>query len=127
MTKQDVEYFEVIKSQLEGLHAEISILSCKTPDVAIGTFKLKFLNQILVLANEFLGDKYKPFKDFNLFEELESPSYSDVALMLSQYLKCFEIYRTNNIKQDNIHPDCWYWRVDNFQIRTAPPIFLKGK
>jgi hypothetical protein len=129
MTTQDVEYFDMLKSQLEGLHAEISFLSNKSPDFGLGAFKLKLVNQILVFANEFLGEKYKPFKDFNLFEELESPSYSDVALLLTQYLKCFEIFRINNIRQDVIHPYHWYWIIGNYrsQIRTAPPIFLQDK
>jgi len=123
MTKQDVEYFETIRSKLEGLHSEISILSNKSHDFVVGSFKLKLINQILLSANEFLGEKYKPFNGFNIFEELESPTYSDIVLMLTQYLKCFEIYRTNNIKQDVIHPDHWYWIIENYQsqFRTTPP------
>ncbi|MHA8061418.1 hypothetical protein PQG22_09095 [Aquirufa beregesia] len=48
MTKQEVDTFEKVQSQLDGLHSEISALSKKSQNDALNKFKLKFVNQILV-------------------------------------------------------------------------------
>lgn len=74
MTQQEVDTFEKVQSQLEGLHTEISSLSKKSQNDALNKFKLKFVNQILTGANKLLGDKYRPFPDFNLFDEVDLPT-----------------------------------------------------
>lgn len=125
MTQQEVDQFEKLQSQLEGLHSEISALSKKTQNDALNKFKLKFVNQIIEQANKLLSNKYKPFSDFNLFEESDMPSNSDVAMMLSQYLTCFEKLRADNVKQDFGY---WYWVIDGKQssIQTVIPKRIKG-
>jgi hypothetical protein len=128
MTKKDVDTFEKLQAQLEGLHTEISALSKKSQNDALNKFKLKFVNQILMASNQLLGEEYKPFKEFDLFDENDLPSNSDAAMMLTQYLNCFEKLRADNIKkQDYAHE--WYWIVDGKQsnIRTLMPKIIKEK
>lgn len=129
MTKQEVDTFEKLQAQLEGLHSEISSLSKKSQNDALNKFKLKFVNQILSDSNELLGDKYKPFKDFSLFEENEMPSNSDAAMMLTQYLNCFEKLRADNIKKEKDYPQHWYWMIEGklSNIRTVIPKIIKEK
>lgn len=90
MTQQEVDTFEKIQAQLKGLHTEISVLSKKSQNDALNKFKLKFINQILSEANKLLGTKHKPFNDFDLFDEESMPTNSDAALMITQYINCFE-------------------------------------
>ena len=66
MKREEVNTFEKLQAQLEGLHTEISSLSKKSQNDALNKFKLKFVNQILSEANLLLGEKYKPFNDFDL-------------------------------------------------------------
>lgn len=129
MNQKDVDTFEKLQAQLEGLHTEISALSKKSQNDALNKFKLKFVNQILVEANQLLGDKYKPFQDFNLFDENDMPTNSDVAMMLTQYLNCFEKFRSDNIKKEDRYPGHWYWVVDGklSNIRTVTPKIIKEK
>ena len=68
MTKKEIDTFEKLQSQLEGLHTEISALSKKSQNDVLNKFKLKFVNQVLENANKLLGFKYKPFNDFDLFD-----------------------------------------------------------
>lgn len=129
MTKEEVDTFEKLQAQLEGLHIEISALSKKSQNDALNKFKLKFINQILSEANQLLGERYKPFSDFDLFDENEMPSNSDAAMMLTQYLNCFEKLRADNIKKEDKFPQNWYWVVDSklSRIRTVMPKIIKEK
>jgi len=126
MTKQEVDNFEKLQAQLEGLHNEISALSKKSQNDALNKFKLKFVNKIISDSNELLGDNYKPFTDFDTFDENEMPSNSDVAMMLTQYLSCFEKLRADNVKQERLN---WFWIIDGNQsdIKTVMPKKIKEK
>jgi hypothetical protein len=128
MKQEEVDLFEKVQSQLEGLHSEIGALSKKSQNDALNKFKLKFVNQILVEANKILGKNYKPFSDFELFNEDEIPSNSDATMIISQYLGCMEQLRTDNItsKQEyngNKYLVRWYWTKIGKQ--TYPPIKIK--
>lgn len=124
MTEKEVNKFEKIQGQIEGLYKEIGILSKKSPNDAINKFKLKFINQILVETNLLLIDDYKPLEGFEVFEEDDLPSNSDVTMIFEQYLNCLEKLRADNIIQDY---GTWYWVIDEEQsnLRTSTPKKLK--
>jgi len=126
MTEEDVNKFEKVQSQLEGLYKEIGILSKKSPNDAVNKFKLKFINQILIQANSILTDLYLPLDGFESFEEDDLPSNSDVTFIFEQYLNCLEKLRSDNVTQTNIR---WYWIIDGEEsdIKTSEPKKLKNK
>lgn len=124
MNKSDIDIFEKLSGQLISVYEEISLLSKKSPNDAVNKFKLKFLNKLINDSNEFLSDKYKPFADFNLFNEDEIPQNSDVVFILSQYIQCFEKLRSDNVIQISSY---WYWNTDDEnKIKTVRPQKLKG-
>lgn len=132
MTTDEVNRFEKTQMQLEGLLSEISILAKKIPNDGVNKFKLKFINEILLAANNILGNDYKPLESFEQFNEDDLPSNSDVTFILSQYLNCFEKLRADNIYSDsrydgNKYIDEWFWFIDNVKssIKTAPPKKIK--
>lgn len=132
MTKEDVNKFEKVQSQLEGLLLEITNLAKKTPNDAVNKFKLQFINEIILEANKILGKAYMPLSSFEKFDEDDLPSNSDVSFILSQYLSCFEKLRADNIyrKQEydgNKYFYEWFWVVDKTKsgIKTAPPEKIK--
>jgi hypothetical protein len=90
MNKSDVDVFEKLSGQLISVYEEISLLSKKNPNDAVNKFKLRFLNKLLDDSNKFLTDEYKPYEEFNIFDEDDMPQNSDVVFILSQYLQCFE-------------------------------------
>ena len=73
-------------------------------------------------VNKFLTDKYKPFDDFDIFKEDDMPQNSDIVFILSQYLQCFEKFRSDNVV---IERGYWYWDINDNKIRTVKPKRLK--
>lgn len=124
MKKEDVDLFEKINAQLVAIYEEITALSKKSPDGVINEFKLKFINRVLQDANTFLDDKHKPFPDFTVFEEDILPSNSDAVFIISQYLKCMDVLKIDNIDYFN---GKWYWILDGKRASniTDPPKKLK--
>lgn len=108
MNKANVDTFEKISGQLLSIYEEISLLSKKSPNDAVNKFKLKFVNKLLSQSNDYLGEMYKPFDDFDSFDEDDIPQNSDVVFILSQYLQCFEKQRSDNVVIRNGN---WFWRV----------------
>lgn len=108
MNRKQVDTFEKLSGQLLSIYEEISLLSKKSPNDAVNKFKLKFINKMLTQSNEFLASKYKPFDDFELFEEDDMPQNSDIVFILSQYLQCFEKQRADNVI---MRGGRWHWYV----------------
>lgn len=133
MNRSSVDIFEKVSGQLLSIYEEISLLSKKSPNDAVNKFKLNFVNKLLSQSNEYLADKYKPFEDFEAFDEDDVPQNSDVVFILSQYLQCFEKLRSDNVVLRN---GAWFWRVEGGEndkvdedgmilIRTVKPKKLK--
>ena len=126
MNKKQVEAFLKLQPQLKSAYDEISLLSKKKPTEEVNKFKLKFINSILLRANDILGEKYKPFpNEFNLFDEDEMPNNSDVVFILSHYLTSLEKLRCSNIERDEDSPFKWYWMIDgemSYQETNSPTI-----
>jgi hypothetical protein len=108
MNKSDVDVFEKLSGQLISVYEEISLLSKKNPNDAVNKFKLRFLNKLLDDSNKFLTDEYKPYEEFNIFDEDDMPQNSDVVFILSQYLQCFEKFRADQVI---LEYGTWYWHV----------------
>ena len=131
MKRAEVDMFEKLMAQLGSLYQEMSALAKKSPKDAINTFKLRFVNGSLARCNEFLGQRYRPFSEFEVFSSDEIPSNSDVAFILSQYIACAEELRADNIYQWDGN---WYWDIDGVKpedregrIATPPPKKLARK
>ena len=48
-------------------------------------FKLKIVNNLLTIANKILTKKYMPFDNFELFDEDDLPTNSDVVVIISNF------------------------------------------
>lgn len=74
-----------VLDQVRTLKYEFQTLSGKKPNDVVNEFKVKYVNQTLTDANLVLGED-KPYKNFELFNEDELPTNSDVLMILSLYL-----------------------------------------
>ena len=131
MKRADVDIFEKLTAQLGSLYQEISTLAKKSPNNAINTFIVNFVNGTLSQCNKLLGQRYRPFSEFDVFSSEDIPSNSDVTFILSQYISCAGQLRADNIYQDD--PD-WYWYIDDAgtddkeeRIQTSLPKKLAHK
>lgn len=95
--ENDIKNLEKLIVQLQGLHSEISQLTKKSPNDGLNLFKLKLVNKVLSAGNDILKENYKPFEDFDLFEEAALPTNSDVTMILSLYMEQAERFRSDNI------------------------------
>jgi len=125
LKRTQIDELEKLIGQLEGFYKELVVLSKKSPNNAVNTFKLRFVNITLKNCNAFLCKKYKPFDDFNQFDIEDVPSNSDLTFIIAQYMQAMEKFRSDNI-YDYSH-NVWCYRIEDSdeQIRTAPPTKIK--
>jgi len=121
-TKNDIDKFIKLVKQIKNLISEFSVLSKKKPDDAVNKFKIKLINPVLDLANYFVNDKkYKPFEEFELFDEDTLPTNSDVLVILSQYSACLEKYYEDS---EQYYSGDHYWIInDKLSTIKAPRNF----
>jgi hypothetical protein len=126
MTREEVEAFEKVFGQMEGIHSEISALAKKSPNDGLNKFKLRFVNATIASANAILANGYLPFDDFKKFDEDDLPTNSDVTFIVGQYIEELERLRADNIKQ---HAGRWVYELPHGEplIHTAPPKKLARK
>ena len=129
MTREEVEAFEKLSGQLQGMHNELSAGAKKTPNGLISAFKIRFVNELIERANGILGDRYKPYGDFLIFDIEALSTASDVTLLISQYLECMETMRSDSIRTFQGY---WQWKISDDPenkkpIRTASPKKLDRK
>ena len=60
-------------------------------------FKLRLVNKVIASGNALLGGSYKPFDDFNQFDDVELSTNSDVTMILSQYIEQTERFRSDHV------------------------------
>jgi hypothetical protein len=116
-----VEEFEKTETQLKGFYDEISLLSKKKPDDPVNKFKLKLINQVLASSNALLGEVYRPFPDFQLFEEDNLPTASDVVVMLAQYLGSMDRFRRDHTFYDSLEFSLIWATTGKEKVKAREP------
>src|SRR5438552_8787402 len=101
MKRSDVDKYQRVRSQLEAFHREFEAPAKKAATSALNPFKLKIVNQAIAEANLVLGNEFLPIREFKHSPDEELPSYSDVSMVLAQYLEALEVLRCRNIKKDS--------------------------
>lgn len=107
-SEAEIELFVKLRIQLRELLKDITSLSKSKPNDPINKFKLRLINKVLDTANSIIDEKNKPFEDFNLFDEDELPSNSDVVIILTQYSTCLEKFRDENMEKVGFE---WFWII----------------
>lgn len=106
MTKEDIELYQKVFSQINGLYKEIGLLSKKNPNDVVNDFKIRFINKNLEDANSLLGED-KPYADFHCFEEDSVPTTSDVVMMLEQYISALRRLKARNTTIKKVEDSLW--------------------
>lgn len=106
MTKEDIELYQKVFSQINGLYKEIGLLSKKNPNDVVNDFKIRFINKNLKDANSLLGED-KPYTDFDFFEDDSVPTTSDVVMMLEQYISALRRLKARNTTIKKVEDSLW--------------------
>lgn len=85
-----IEEFVKLLLQADNIKNDFLELSKKKPNDAVNKFKLKLVNDLLRIANKILTKKYMPFDGFELFDEDDLPTNSDVVVIIAQYVACLK-------------------------------------
>src|SRR5688500_6179081 len=125
MDGNDIDYFEKVEAQLMGCLDEVQGLARKAPDSAVNTFKLKYMNAVIVAANKLLKPAQRPFPDFDQFDDVTVHTNSDVLLILRQYANCLEEVRAANLREMYGGSWCWVIKGKESDRRARPPAKLK--
>ena len=86
----EYEEFDLLVHRLAGLAEELCALGLKRPESVCNAFKIRQVNEILQPLREKLEKQFR--QKLPLLEEAEKPSYSDVALLLRNYLDLCTFY-----------------------------------
>lgn len=96
MTKADVALYDKFHGQLLTMKSQFEALSKKNPNDVVNEFKIGLVNKLLSDINGLIGD-FKPFPDFNQFENSPKVFNSDVLLILAHYLTAMSRFKNANI------------------------------
>ena len=96
MTKADVELYDKLHGQLTTMKTQFEALSKKNPNDAVNEFKIGLVNQLLADINGLISN-YKPFPNFEQFENSPKIFNSDVLLILAHYLTAMNRFKRANI------------------------------
>src|SRR5262245_49540118 len=99
--------FERLRVQMKTFHTEFNVLSKKSPDGPVNKFKLRFLNDTFKKVNAILGDQFRPFPEFEVFNEDDLPTASDTVMMLAHYLDSMTNFRKHHTYYRD-HETMWY-------------------
>ena len=114
MTKADVELYDKFHGQLLTMRAQFEALSKKNPNDVVNEFKIGLVNKLLADINGLIGD-YKPFPDFEQFEDSPRVFNSDVLLILAHYQTAMNRFKSANITVETspLNPD-WMDTVEKW-------------
>lgn len=120
MTLKEVIIFEKNIIQINNLYKELSVISKKKHNDLINEFKLKHVNKLIEIANTLLSIDDRPFTDFVVFDDDDTPTISDVVMIISQYIECLERLKLYNVTKESLD---WFWIIDDKQskIETSQP------
>ncbi len=124
-SKDDVELLEKTIGQLSSIHSEISLLSKKSPNDAVNSFKLKMINSVIDVSNGVFGDAYRPLEKFERFEDDDAPSTSDVVFVISLYLVEIKRFQKDHAVYDEKKFQ-WVYLLDGKPSGILAPKIAKG-
>lgn len=114
MKKADVELYDKLHGQLLTMRSQFEALSKKNPNDVVNEFKIGLVNKMLADINGLIGD-FKPFPDFEQFENDPRVFNSDVLLILAQYLTSMSRFKNANsiVEQSPLKTD-WMETIEKW-------------
>ncbi|MER3465438.1 MAG: hypothetical protein C4329_14560 [Chitinophagaceae bacterium] len=111
-TPDKVEKFEMLYPLVFSDLSEIRELSKKKPDEPLNKFKVRTINKKLEQVKNILIDE--PVLEFlELLDEETLPSNSDAVLMISQFVKALEQFKSKYYTKDSsdFELDYYSWKT----------------
>ena len=100
MKKENIKEFERLLSQLVTMKTQFEALSKKDPDGSVNSFKIGLVNKLLQDTNNLIGD-FKPFPDFEQFDDSPKVFNSDVLMIMAHYITAMNRFKKANTTTEN--------------------------
>jgi hypothetical protein len=109
VSKADAALFDSIAPLVHAMKEEYSELSKKKPDATLNKLKVQGVNRLLADLRTVLKDE-PTLKYLDILSDDDLPQYSDVTLILSQYVAAMEAFKASR----QFHNQATYaneWRI----------------
>ena len=100
-TVAKVRIYETTSPLLEAMQAELRELSKKKPEATLNKKKVALINRLLCDIRELLKDEDNS-KYLDILDDESLPQYSDVVLIVSQYVAAMHAFESRYKPQDPI-------------------------
>lgn len=102
-TRDRTDKFEMVQPMLEAAHKEMGELSKKKQDGVLNPLKVRYINRLLLKAQEALAED--PSREFvELLDEDPLPQNSDAVFVLGQWLAAMTQFRGRHFGFDPVGP-----------------------
>ncbi len=102
----DASQYEALWPLLESMRDEYSELSKKKPDGTLNKLKVHGVNRLLIDLKELLKNE-TIFRYLDLLSDDDLPQYSDVTIILSQYVAAMKSFKDARWYQDANYNMVW--------------------
>ncbi len=92
-TEKDIKDYSLLKDMLIAQRHEFNLLSNKKSDGQLNKMKIKMVNRVLEPLNELFKNE-PSYKFLDILNEDDMPTNSDVVLIISQYEKAMDNFRS---------------------------------
>lgn len=99
-TEEQIKEYAVVLPMMESMLDEIKTISTKKHDAKLSILKVKMINRLIVTSRELLASQ--PVLEY--LEEIDEhnlPEYSDVSIILRQYIEALKQFDLQN--QDSVN------------------------
>jgi hypothetical protein len=101
ISRDKVDIYETTNPLLRALYNEIQGFSKKKPEATLSAMKVKIINRLLVDIREMLKNEPE-MKYLDMVDDDNLPQYSDVVIILSQYLSALEKFYNRYTTSDGL-------------------------
>ena len=112
-TEQNIKDYKLLKDMLHSQRKEFDLLSKKKADGQLNPMKIKMANRVLEPLKELFKHE-KSHKFLDTLNEDEMPTYSDVALIISQYETAIKEFRSKYYIRDKYGDMIARWMTQEY-------------
>lgn len=106
VSEADAALFDSISPLVYAMRNEYSELAKKKPDTTLNKLKVQGINRLLNDVRQVLRDE-PTLKYLDVLSDDDLPQYSDVTVILSQYVAAMESFRKSHQYEDASFRNVW--------------------
>ena len=106
ITDEEIEQFETLWPLLVSMKDEYGELSKKKQDGTLNKLKVQGVNRLLIDLKKLLNDE-PSIRYLDVLSDDDLPQYSDVIIILSQFVAAMSAFRHARQHQDNSYHQVW--------------------